>query len=161
MKDAKEPPDPTSHEGKGGPEVSGYPRVFEVNDRLTLRVGFRDSRMVVSYHTRVPLVGIVDLVLEPQDVPLVEKVLARQRAIKALPAAKRKAMKPEEIRLSKRTVAKVAFEDNRVELAVSLVLTTYRIQIKDEEAPRVEGALTFAKEWSAKPEVERFLEGAE
>lgn len=157
MKDHIPPPGPPPDVPKGPSE---YPLVFEVNDRLALRVGFRDSRMAVTYDTRVPLVGQVSLTLEPQDLPLVESVMARQRAIKALPAAKRKAMKPEEIRLSKRTVARVGFEDHRVEITATLVLS-YTIPIKDKEAPKVAEALKFAKEWNAKPEVERFLEGAE
>jgi hypothetical protein len=135
--------------------------VFEVNADLHVKVGYRDSRMVVTYNTGIPLIGRVDLALDPPDIAQVEKVIERQRALKAKSAAERKRMKPEELRLSKRTVARVGFEDNRVELAVSLLIATYRIPIKDKEAPRVEEALKFAKEWSAKPEVERFLQGAE
>lgn len=158
MEDHKTPPPPTPDEEKGVPE---YPRVFEVNAHLQVRVGYRDCRIVVTYNTGLPVVGRVDLTLDPPDIPRVEKVIERQRALKAKTAAERKKMKPEELRLSKRTVACVGFEDNRVELAVSLFITTYRIPLKDDEAPRVGEALTFAKEWNARPEVERFLQGAE
>ena len=137
-----------------------YPRAFEVNKDLQVKVGYRDCRMVVTYNTGIPLVGRVDLTLDPPDIPKVEQVIERQRALKAKTAAQRKAMKPEEIRLSRRTVARVGFEDNRVELAVS-ILITYRVPVKDAEAPRVQEALKFAREWNAKPEVERFLQGAE
>lgn len=157
MDDHIRPPEPGVNPGK---EVPEYPRVFEVNDDLVLKIGYRDSRFIVSYRTGIPLVGTLNLKLEPADIPLVEKVIVRQKAVKALAPAKRKAMKPEEIRLSKRTVVRVGFADDRVEIAATLLIT-YTIRIKDAEAPKVEEALKFAKGWNARPEVERFLQGAE
>jgi hypothetical protein len=164
MEDHIQPPDPGFGEEKGPPE---YPRVFEVNEDLHLKVGYRDSRMVVTYNTGLPLVGRVNLTLDPPDIPLVERVIARQKELKglreswqAIPEAKRKKIKPEEIRLSKRTVARVGFADDHVEITATLLLS-YTIPIKDKEAPAVEEALKFSKEWNEKPEVERFLQGAE
>lgn len=141
-----------------------YPREFPINDRLVVRVGYRDCRVVVSWNTRIPIVGWQDLELLRDDLPLVGRVLSAQRAWVELSRRridKGKASAVTKLKMSDRTTARVGYEDRHVEIAVGLLVLDYVIVLSEEDAPRVEGALAFAKKWNEMPEIERFIKGAD
>lgn len=152
----KEPPDL-------GFQAEKYPCEFPINDRLKVRVGYRDCRIVISWNTRIPLVGWQDLELGRDDIPLVERVLAAQRAWSTLSkgGGGRKASAVTKLKMSDRTTARVGYEDRHVEIAVSLLLIDYVIALAEADAPRIEEALAFARKWNEIAEIERFIKGAD
>jgi len=145
-----------------GFEDEKYPREFKVNDRLTIRVGYRDNRAVISWNTRIPLVGWIGENLAPADLPLVERVMLAQREwVELSKKMGGKVKAPVRMKLSGKTTAAVGFEDRHVELAVNIIITNYVIALAQADAPRVEEAFAFWRAWTSKTEAERFIKGAE
>jgi len=58
------------------PEPEKFPVEMRMSEKVTARVGFQDDRLQLAVKTGVFLYPEVRLQLTPQDLPLIEKVIA-------------------------------------------------------------------------------------
>lgn len=59
-----------------GKEDPKYPVTFQISNKVSAQVGFKNGRVVIVVDTRIPIVGRVSLTLEPSDIPAVERTIA-------------------------------------------------------------------------------------
>jgi hypothetical protein len=137
-----------------------WPKTFVVNDRLQIRIGYKDSRAEIEFDTRVPLVGRYTLAIELSEMPLVEQVFKVQDEWIALSKTRPGCKASVDVPISPKVTAKVGFEDRRVEIAVKVLFVTYTIELSEQDEPRVREAFAAAKLWATLPEKDRLAKGA-
>jgi hypothetical protein len=136
-----------------------WPKTFIINDRLKIRVGYKDSRAEIEFDTRVPLIGRYTLAIELGEMPFVEQVFKVQEEWVRLSKARAGCKASIDVPISPKVTAKVGFEDRRVEIAVKVVFVTYTIQLSEQDEPRVREAFAEAKLFASLPEKERVAKG--
>lgn len=143
-------------------EAHEFPKTFEIQQDLRARVGYADSHVVIGYDVGFP-VGWYDLRVEPAEIDIVERVaVAARKWREALRSGAAKAEnRLQAFTISKRVVAYVGYADGRVEIHVDITVKTIRIRIAADRIERVEEIVKEAKAWRERPEIERYLAGAE
>lgn len=136
-----------------------WPKRFIVNDRLELRVGFKNSRVEVVYDTRIPLIGRYTLVIEKAERPFVQQVSRAQQEWVALCRMRPGVRAHVEIPISKKVNALVGFEDRRIEIQVKVVFATYTITLNEKDEPMVREALAEADRFDMLPDFVREEKG--
>lgn len=141
-------------------ETETWPKTVIVNDRLKIRYGYQNCRAEIEYDTRVPLVNWYTLTVDPSEMPFVEQVFKVQEEWVKLSKGRPGSTALIEVPVSKKVVARVGFQDRRVEIGVKVLFATYTIQLSEQDEPRVRQAFADAKRWASLPEAERILKGA-